>query len=367
MVEKKKNLNEILDSLSEKKNRETDNSNTEDLNELGLDLDLNIFPTYYLVNTIYAILLIILIIICYMQISQENQEKMLELLNEDSNWRPETSFKEKIIGNLTSERFIKCIFFISISFSIFTLIHFASRSMWRKFYKGYDNLSLSDRIALSEKVNSTIHGLVVGIWSINLVFIENLWKEDIIKIFPNATDWVLCFSIGYEIYDLGAMAVQRSDPLEMWIHHYAMILGYTLCMWYKRMSFCCIILLVTELTVVPSNLHWYMKIFAVKDTRAFHFNQGLRLWSFVFFRIFTVPYIFYRVYHQFDDMFNEDMIIILATLTIPLLLGGLNVYWTWTLQHLYRKRTRLKDKFPKKKRGSLHMSHLKNINSKKDQ
>lgn len=110
------------------------------------------------------------------------------------------------------------------------------------------------------------------------------------------------------------------------------------------MAFVATVLLITELTVLPSNAHWYIKYMGGQDTRAFHFNQGLRMWSFVLLRLFTVPtiYILFAIHYQ--DFLNEDLIVQVAAVIISALLGFMNVNWTKTMVLLYRKRTRLVDK-----------------------
>lgn len=103
-------------------------------------------------------------------------------------------------------------------------------------------------------------------------------------------------------------------------------------------------MMVTELTVVPSNLHWYLKIFGFKDTRVFHFNQGLRLWSFVALRLTTPPYIFYHLYRSIDLVFQQPALIRYALYVIVSLLSLMNVYWTAAMFVLYRKRIPLRKK-----------------------
>jgi len=106
----------------------------------------------------------------------------------------------------------------------------------------------------------------------------------------------------------------------------------------------------TELTVLPSNLHWYLKTFNLKDTRLFHFNQGLRLWSYILLRIPIPPYVWYHLYHDRERFFQEPLIARLAVYVLTLLLAMMNVYWTWMLIRLYRKRTPLKKKLELKRK-----------------
>jgi len=104
------------------------------------------------------------------------------------------------------------------------------------------------------------------------------------------------------------------------------------------------LLMVTELTVLPSNAHWYLKAFCNQDTRAFHFNQGLRLWCFIFLRLFTAPVVLVSMALNYQQFWYEDWVSKAACIIISVLLGFMNVSWTQTMLQLYRKRTRLRDK-----------------------
>ena len=119
------------------------------------------------------------------------------------------------------------------------------------------------------------------------------------------------------------------------------------------MGFGAVVLMVTEITVLPSNFHWYLKASNNTDTRAFHFNQGLRLWCFLLFRVFIAPIVLVALglnYHQF--WYDEDAVTKGAVIVITLLLGGMNVMWTKTIIQLYRKRTRLRDKLRAKEEAA---------------
>lgn len=111
------------------------------------------------------------------------------------------------------------------------------------------------------------------------------------------------------------------------------------------MGFAAVVMMVTELTVIPSNFHWYLKAFLHRDTRAFHFNQGLRLWCYVFLRLFTAPMVLIAFILNIDQFwYDEDVVTKITAITILILLGIMNVTWTKTMLYLYRRRTRLRDK-----------------------
>lgn len=109
-------------------------------------------------------------------------------------------------------------------------------------------------------------------------------------------------------------------------------------------------MLITELTVLPGNLHWYLKVFKRKATRLFHFNQGLRLWSFLLLRLPIPIYGFYKIYENFDEFKNENYVARSTVYTVMTLLSIMNVYWTKTMFVLYMNRTTLKQQLEKERK-----------------
>jgi len=180
--------------------------------------------------------------------------------------------------------------------------------------------------------------------------VKQVWSGDVFGQFPVILDYLFCFSAGYELYDLGTMLLQdyyypKYNEGVFWVHHSSMLIGYTIAMFKRKMGFAAVVMMVTELTVLPSNAHWYLKAFIHQDTRAFHFNQGLRLWCFVFLRLFTAPMVFIAFIMNLDQFwYDEDLITKITAIGITLILGVMNVVWTKTMLHLYRKRVRLADK-----------------------
>lgn len=101
-------------------------------------------------------------------------------------------------------------------------------------------------------------------------------------------------------------------------------------------------MLITELTVLPSNLHWYLKTFKLKATRLFHFNQGLRLWSFIILRLPVPAFVLYKLFSQFDK-FQEQVALARYTVVVSVIcLSLMNIYWTYQMMILYLGRTTLK-------------------------
>ena len=103
-------------------------------------------------------------------------------------------------------------------------------------------------------------------------------------------------------------------------------------------------MLITELTVIPNNLHWYFKTLKYTMTRAFHFNYALRMWSFILIRLPAPTYVFYKIFVNQELFSQEIWIARYAFYIIVSLLSMMNVYWTRTMIYLYVNRTTLAEK-----------------------
>ena len=213
---------------------------------------------------------------------------------------------------------------------------------------------------------------MLGTAAINLLVIQKVWEQDIFQSYPHVLDYVFCFSAGYELYDLGTMVLQdmyvrNYNEGVFWIHHTSMLIGYSVAMWKRTMGYGAALLMVTELTVLPSNAHWYLKAFCNHNTRAFHFNQGLRLWCFVFLRLFTAPVVLLSIALNWEQFWNEEPLLSqVASVVITLLLGYMNVSWTKSMIHLYQKRTTLREKLARQAAEGSAKSQKGEVRQKDD-
>eukprot|EP01094_Clydonella_sp_ATCC50884_P017678 TRINITY_DN3121_c0_g2_i1.p1 TRINITY_DN3121_c0_g2~~TRINITY_DN3121_c0_g2_i1.p1 ORF type:complete len:296 (+),score=112.06 TRINITY_DN3121_c0_g2_i1:268-1155(+) len=257
------------------------------------------------------------------------------------------------------------------AFLLCVAFHFAFRAFFKRYFRdAYYTLNKSDRISLAEKTMSTAHGLLVGILAIKLIWVDDVWKEDVVDAWHPLLAWLFGTSSGYEVYDMLTMYFQYDQGILMWIHHLVIVLGYQICLTTHLMSFMAVLLLITELTVLPSNIHWYLKVLGKKDTRAFHFNQGLRLWSFVVLRLFMVPYALTRLYFERERFLELSLWVQCTAIGIACTLGYMNLHWTRLLWKIYQKRerlwqTRLRQAVEKKKAALAQKNGKANENEDK--
>jgi len=205
----------------------------------------------------------------------------------------------------------------------------------------YNSFPVRDQWFLGQKVPSTLHAIGVSIFAFKIIFIDQIFENDLTSGYSTLCDVTMAYSFGYEIYDILIMYIQTGASTPMYIHHLSLCIAFLMSASHKKEAFVAIAMLPTELTVLPGNLHWYLKLYGLKKTRLFHFNQGLRLWSFVLLRLPVPSYVWYLVYKHYDIFQYEHAIARWAVYLIVGLLSLMNLYWTYMMSTLYMKRTTL--------------------------
>ena len=73
-----------------------------------------------------------------------------------------------------------------------------------------------------------MHSIVVGLWSIKLLFFDALFNDDIINAYNAECDYLFAYSFGYEVYDMLVMYMQTGAGGVMYIHHLSLMIAYLL-------------------------------------------------------------------------------------------------------------------------------------------
>ena len=90
-------------------------------------------------------------------------------------------------------------------------------------------------------------------------------------------------------------------------------------------------MMTTELTVLPANIHWYLKIFNKTNSSFYEMNKLFRLFLFLTLRVFAGPFVLYgitikqRKQYSFQHWFLKGIVY-----CFPIFLSYLN--WNWTLK-----------------------------------
>ncbi|KAJ3086495.1 hypothetical protein HK102_013025 [Quaeritorhiza haematococci] len=119
-------------------------------------------------------------------------------------------------------------------------------------------LSRKNRILMSEKVASSVNALIMGLFGIYMMFVQNSFKTNVFTEYPPLLDHLLCNFVGYTIYDVITMAYAGSH-WTMWLHHGVCLYAAIGIMYWRQGAFWNALFTVTELTALAHNMVWYIQ------------------------------------------------------------------------------------------------------------
>lgn len=145
------------------------------------------------------------------------------------------------------------------SVAICTGVHLVVKPIWRKAVgeKKYTSLKKRERIYLAEKTVSSLNAIVTGGLALYAIT-SGSYAGDVVYPYPKAAHYALAFVCGYSLYDTTVMALGAHEPPIMWAHHILGLGGAFAMMCYRELSFFPVAFAVSELTVLPINLVWYL-------------------------------------------------------------------------------------------------------------
>jgi len=181
------------------------------------------------------------------------------------------------------------------SYTFYEIVHYLSE---KYFISRLDKhvvakLDICDRIDLPEKIPSTINGLVVGTLGLYVIFWEKAFENDVVYPYPLALDLLFGSFVGYTAYDLKIMWSKPQEELSMWVHHILGLIGSTLILFKRQAAFFPALFSITEITVIPGNLVWFLQRLELKKTKLYTIGLALRAGFFLTFRTFVAPFCYY--------------------------------------------------------------------------
>ncbi|ORX86031.1 hypothetical protein K493DRAFT_307154 [Basidiobolus meristosporus CBS 931.73] len=184
---------------------------------------------------------------------------------------------------------------VGLSTAFYSLLHFASEKLIVPRFNqiAVSKLSKNDRIDLSEKFPSCVNSIVVGLFSFYLVFIARVFDNDIFTHYPPALDVLFAGLLGYTIYDSSVMFLKPKEEPTIWIHHLVVAFGCIMEMYYRQAAFFPTMFCVTEITVIPTNLVWYLQRLQMKNTKLYTKALIARAAAFLFIRLPIAPFVFW--------------------------------------------------------------------------
>ena len=87
-----------------------------------------------------------------------------------------------------------------------------------------------------------MHAFGVGAMAVYILWIEQVFKDDYFNAYSPSCDFIMAFSLAYEIYDIFLMYIQTGASPVMFVHHYALCIAYLLSFVHIPSSFFLVIL-----------------------------------------------------------------------------------------------------------------------------
>ncbi|KAL9645034.1 hypothetical protein ABK040_004527 [Willaertia magna] len=226
--------------------------------------------------------------------------------------------------------------------------------IWKRIVN-LNKISSRDRIFLSERLVSVMHGLAVAFLAAKILLIDKAYdrdpKKDFVSIWKTypmpISDWMFSISTGYEVYDMITMLAQGSKDPKMWLHHIFTFLGTSLSMWYKEATFLSTCLLFSEFTVLPTNINWFIRLFE-KDkvkgsfgSRIYELNLLVRLLFYIVFRLGVGPVAFMKLIPHYSRIWEITWTAKVFSHLVTILISVFNAQWSWIVIKDYLKRVKL--------------------------
>ena len=120
--------------------------------------------------------------------------------------------------------------------------------------------------------------------------LSGAFSRDVFAAYPPLLHAMFAATAGWSLWDMGVMMGCGEKP-SMWVHHAITFTGTTLMQLYRVAAFFPALTLLTELTVLPANVHWYMGVLRLKERhpRLYHANLVARAAFHLLFRLCTCP------------------------------------------------------------------------------
>ncbi|KAL6057419.1 hypothetical protein QOT17_015484 [Balamuthia mandrillaris] len=198
-------------------------------------------------------------------------------------------------------------------------------------------LSLEDSYFLGEKAAAMAHGMLMGgLGGFYMILHKRRFSKETVFTYPKECDWLWAASVGFQVYDMVVMVLQRNKRATIWFHHTLVIIGCLFSFFYRIGTFYPAIFTFTELTLVTTNLSWYLDVFKLRGTPAYTVALILRVLAFYLFRSFIGPVaVWYGAYRgQLHQLFRMPRMATLLVLFNVLSLSCLNGYWTVALTRM---------------------------------
>ena len=143
-------------------------------------------------------------------------------------------------------------------------------------------------------MTSLVHSIITGTWAAAAFIQEPSMKEDLQREFSLSSHTLVCFSIGYFLYDAADMILnhRKRSTYELLLHHSLVILCYSVAVISKQFVAFVALSLVVEINSVFLHARQLLIITnEPKNSPRYKVNALLNIGTFLIFRIFLLAFL----------------------------------------------------------------------------
>ncbi|KAJ1702769.1 hypothetical protein LUZ63_002548 [Rhynchospora breviuscula] len=223
------------------------------------------------------------------------------------------------------------------------------------YYKKYASLTKLQKIEWNNRGMSSIHAVFITIMSLYLVFISDLFSDQLVGpvtirssnlstfalggllssflAFPFKVNQLLCLiwqvSTGYFLTDLAMILwlYPYLGGMEYVLHHLLSSVALAYSMLSGEGQLYIYMTLLCETTTPGVNLRWYLDTAGLKRSKAYVLNGVAMFVAWLVARILLFIYLFYHIYKHHDQICMLHPFGYFLSLTIPVILFAMNLTW----------------------------------------
>ncbi|TYI67199.1 hypothetical protein E1A91_D08G000500v1 [Gossypium mustelinum] len=143
----------------------------------------------------------------------------------------------------------------------------------------------------------------------------------------------LGFSIGYFLSDLAMVFwhFPALGGLEYVLHHGLSMFSISLSLMSSQGQIYILMVLFSESTTPFVNIRWYLDVAGRKSSTIYIYNGIALFFGWLIARIFLFIYFFAHMFNHFDEVKKIFPLGFYSLLTVPPVLGLMNVVWFWKI------------------------------------
>ncbi|KAJ3707131.1 hypothetical protein LUZ61_010836 [Rhynchospora tenuis] len=201
------------------------------------------------------------------------------------------------------------------------------------YYKKYASLTKLQKIEWNNRGMSSVHAVFITIMSLYLVFISDLFSDQLVGPVTtrssNISTFALGVSTGYFLTDLAMILwlYPYLGGMEYILHHLLSSVALAYSMLSGEGQLYIYMTLLCETTTPSVNLRWYLDTAGLKRSKAYVLNGVAMFVAWLVARILLFIYLFYHIYEHHDQIRMMHSIGYFLSLTIPVILFAMNLTW----------------------------------------